>query len=134
MRRLVVGAVLALLLVGGVGCSSTPTRVLGEQATRGTTPTTGTIRGIVHDTGGQPHPNAHLSLVGLGVNVSAVSGPGGNYEFANLAPGTYVLTVVASELTPPTSGAVYIGPSERSSRKEVTVRLGVNIIDAESGF
>jgi hypothetical protein len=132
LKRWVVVLALGLVLFAGACSKPVPTRVFGEQVTRPAT--TATIKGIVHDIGGKPHPGAHITLEGLGHSFSATADPTGAYSFTGLDAGTYVLTVASADATGATTNGVQIGATTRSSRQEVTVRLGLNIIDAESGF
>jgi len=125
---------LGVVVLGGACSKPVPTRVFAEQVTRDTTPTRATLKGIVHDIGGKPHPGARLALEGLGEHYTATADATGAYILNDITPGTYVLTVDCDDMTGATTNGVQIGATTRSSRKEVTLRAGINTIDAESGF
>jgi hypothetical protein len=134
LLRRSIAVLLGLLALGAGACAKpAPTNVLGTQVTR-QAPTTATLHGVVHDSGGQPHPGAIVTLEGLGLHLDGTADAAGAYQFSNLPAGTYVLTVNSSDATTPGTGAVRLGETTRSSRKEITLRLGDNLIDAESGF
>ena len=85
---------LALLLVVGVAMPS-----LYAQST-----TQGSIRGTVTDPSGAVVPNANVTLKNnqTGTEQTATSNSTGAYQFALLPPGTYTLTIAASNYQPTT--------------------------------
>jgi len=130
LRRSLVLLTIGLVALGACA-SPAPTKVAGLQVTR---PSVATVHGIVHDTNGQPHPGATVTIDGLGQHATNAADGKGAYSFTNLPAGTYVLTVNADDSTTPGTGGVRIGGTTRSSRKEITLHLGDNLVDAESGF
>ncbi len=78
-------AVVALVLMLG---ASSP----GQQAA--------VLSGTVTDISGAVIPGAALSLAGNGYSAAGVSGPDGNFEFAGLTPGRYVVAATATGFAP----------------------------------
>ena len=79
----------AVLILLGTGCLLSASLVLGQATT--------SIRGTVSDRSGAVVPNAKITLVSkaTGLERNTLTGPDGAYEFLQVLPGTYNLTVEA---------------------------------------
>lgn len=62
------------------------------QAGDGVAPGMGAVEGVVVDQAIRPVADAAVGLAGAGVNRTAVTGADGGFRFADVAPGTYVLS------------------------------------------
>src|SRR5277367_1269514 len=82
----------ALLLALGLASSLTPTA-----AAQGEPPTA--LSGTIKSSDGAPIAGASITLSGNGPRRSATSDPSGQFQFANVKPGTYLLEAIAKGYT-----------------------------------
>jgi outer membrane receptor protein involved in Fe transport len=73
---------------------------------------TGTVSGTVADESGAVVPGATVTLTGPGTRETMITGSAGDYRFANLAAGTYQLTVSLSGFSPITREGIVVGAGE----------------------
>ncbi|RPH60280.1 MAG: TonB-dependent receptor, partial [Acidobacteria bacterium] len=73
---------------------------------------TGTVSGTAVDESGAIVPGATVTLTGPGTRETMITGSAGDYRFANLAPGTYQLTVSLSGFSPITREGIVVGAGE----------------------
>ena len=73
----------------------------------------GGVRGEIRDAGGGALPGVTVTLANVetGAARTTVSGPGSEYAFANVQPGTYTLRAELSAFAPFVQGALVIGIS-----------------------
>jgi iron complex outermembrane receptor protein len=73
---------------------------------------TGMVSGTVVDESGGVVPGATVTLTGAGTRQTTISGSKGEYRFANLASGTYELTISLSGFSPVTRDGIVVAAGE----------------------
>jgi hypothetical protein len=106
-----------VLVFGLVTLIVTVSAVLGQS-------TFGTIVGVVHDESQGVVPGASVQIRSLGDNSvrSTTSDPSGTFEFVNLKPGKYVLSVQAEGFADYAAS-----PAELSARQELRIDVSLSI-------
>jgi hypothetical protein len=87
--------------------------------------TTGTVTGTVSDVGGAVVTNANVTLTNnqTGDTRAAHTGPAGDYQFVNLAPGHYTLTVESTGFKRYVQNPIEV-QVELTTRQDVSMTLG----------
>ncbi len=92
----ILAVALAIPILAVTAASQAPASAAQQPASSSTTTTTGTLRGQVTDPSGAVVANATVAvLVSGGPTHSATTSKAGNFEIANLPPGTYTVTANA---------------------------------------
>ncbi len=109
----------------GLAAPSTPSDEDPQSNAKSSQHDSGSISGTVLDSSGALVPGAHITLTGkTGFQErSATSGSGGEFNFANLPPGTYHITVSSAGMGNYVSQDITLAPGERH---EVT-RIALNV-------
>ena len=85
---------------------------------------TGNISGTVLDTNNDVVQNANIKLAGAGISQTVTSGSDGQFQFPNLPPGEYRLTVTAEGMRPYASDRIHLNAGE--FRIAPTISLAVS--------
>jgi hypothetical protein len=88
-----------------------------------------TIEGTVVDTNGDVVEGAHLVLSGPAGQRDLESGADGQFSFANLAPGSYKLTITGSDVSTYESPAIMVKPGETRFLAKIVLALSAGITE-----
>ena len=97
---------------------------------------TTTLRGTVTDTSGAVVPGAAVNLASaeIGVNLSGETDKDGAYQFREVRPSTYVLTVTAPGFAPfKQSGLVLLVSTPATSDVQLQVASGTTTVEVQAG-
>jgi hypothetical protein len=88
--------------------------------------TNGTIRGAALDPSGALIPRARVTVSNaVGFTRTIKSGPTGNFEMQNLAPGIYSISIDATGFTPSLQGGVQVA-RDKVTRENIKLGISVN--------
>jgi hypothetical protein len=110
--------------VAAVAFPDAPSAGVGaQQAVAGTF-----VRGVVRDTQGTPLADAHVALIHVGVDgeKNVETGKDGSYEFADVAPGEYRVSVTLDGFVVHISEPFAVKAGERSELPPVALRVSSN--------
>ncbi|HTZ83079.1 MAG TPA: carboxypeptidase-like regulatory domain-containing protein [Candidatus Acidoferrales bacterium] len=98
-------------------------------------PATGTINGIVVDQSGALVAGARVTLTrqDMSQRQEVVSGPDGQFSFANVSPGPFQLTVVSTGFAPQSSSGT-LRPGEIATVPQIMLAVAENVTEVVVGI
>ena len=109
--------------VGALPSAPTPAQTSTQSGPGEQVATAGNISGTVLDSNGGVVQNANVTLDGPGGSRTVLSGGDGQFQFPNLPPGTYKLTVSAEGMRSYTSSGIQLQPGEFHIAPAVTLAV-----------